>query len=259
VETTSHNSTSNVRKVVAAAIGGVIATMAIVAMISGGVSDVSGKSAALTTAVTTRLYLSDYGDRCYSGAECLSGICGSSCSSYDFSSAESQSCMCPETREGENVCCGCVIPYDTAVSTCLQPIANWAGVNPGAGVSAEQRQTVPDLPAYSYAFDESLGITEDDLDSNSYTHEVMYEPPLIPGPLAFGAPCDAADDCSSGMCGTGCDCDSWIEADCSCEMPCNFPNKCCGGCIIGTDPDVVTCPAGVTVTTFSGPSVYAGR
>jgi len=91
------------------------------------------------------------------------------------------------------------------------------------------------------------------------------------GDLGFGASCDHADQCASGICGTGCNCflqdddltdvlSKFIDTDkaegCVCSVPCHFPYKCCGGCVIGRDPHLQTCPRGTIVTTFAGTNPY---
>jgi hypothetical protein len=90
--------------------------------------------------------------------------------------------------------------------------------------------------------------------------EVMSVASVEPsqGIKAFGEACDEANECASGICGTECSCplDSLVE--CSCACLCKFPDKCCGGCVVGTSPEVVTCPTegAVRFKTFIGSSPY---
>jgi hypothetical protein len=78
----------------------------------------------------------------------------------------------------------------------------------------------------------------------------------------FGSSCNRSTDCQSGMCGVGGSCPDVAGQPCDVAFPCSFPVKCCGGCLMGGDPVVETCPVrsnqseAVTFITFDGPTTW---
>ena len=168
------------------------------------------------------------------------------------------------------------------------PIApQWAGANPGAGTGEEvfsiaptdllkaSRGSLPSIELRKYIWpfltqnaDRTLNGSTFPLMFNSsieivrpYTGSNFHRPDVA-SLSGFGQPCDSPDECRSGICGTGCSCDedaTNLTLPCSCQVVCNFPARCCGGCFVNTTINEVACPAGVDMTTFDGPAPWAPR
>ena len=225
-----------------------------------------------STAATAAL--TDFGATCTRDSDCQSGICSTSCSSYDLSPTNSTSCLCPCTDTIVNktaafgeftigpCCCGCVVNEGSRqigdVQACPQLAPGWARGNlcePASRPGCDWGEPEPSSDAipceYTYARMVNMRIANDGWTiPPGVVHKVDYTGPSATGTKLFGAACDHKDECASGICGTGCDCPSEALATCSCEALCNFPSKCCGGCIIGNETVARTCP----VLTFAGVS-----
>lgn len=229
----------------------------------------------------TYTQLTDWGKSCRANSDCESGICSTSCSSYDINPFTSTSCMCPCPDGGGPCCCGCVMNGGpavedglAAVTTCPQYGEGWArgdlcdsSGNASSSCSWGQREsTLDEIPCnFTYARLGHQGILDDAfVTPEEVEFTVNYTgPSKKEATKKYGDQCETADECSSGICGVGCNCPSELSAVCSCQVPCNFPTKCCGGCFIDQNPAETTCPVAdagaetmVTVTTFDGPSTW---
>jgi len=218
----------------------------------------------------------DYGEPCSTGAQCASGICGTSCSKRDWRPTVTTSCLCP-TNTGERPgCCGCLARdlnrpagAPAVLAACPPGDATAVGLVPGVEISLPPYSTLPRGTLKSlYARLDELGAMDDELVQagapQKYLKQVAYAPPSAATGadgggskrlLPFGAPCSRNDECEWNICGTGCDCDSTVEARCSCNAQSGFPFRVCGGCNRGIGPAgtvVGACPLGVTISTFGG-------
>jgi hypothetical protein len=225
-------------------------------------------SAAATKTLAAVVYAAkvgvpDYGDACKKGSDCASGICGTSCSTRDWRVARSTSCMCPTNEPERAGCCAC-LSYDPSAPQ-GSPIVMQAC--PAGHASAEEphNDTACATPARGsleavFMRLDLIGAMDDELTEEGapkkHIIEVTFDPKNEAGlakGLPVGAPCREHTDCSFGICGIGCDCDSEVEKECSCNSVSNFPFKTCGGCNRGRGGLGATagpCPVGVEITTF---------
>jgi hypothetical protein len=227
--------------------------------------------------------LVDYGTSCKSGSECLSGVCGTSCSVRDLLTQRTTSCLCPD-NSNDLAALGALAGFaGLAVSTFAEPPGCCGclsyqpgkpaqlGVCPAAARSKEDSKPLSPLAKAPlakgtlttlYARLAEVGAMDDELVEAGVPRTKYLRPSKHRGGInktngiPFGAPCSSHDECQFGICGTGCDC---VEEKCSCNCGSNFPFKTCGGCNRGeglSGATVGPCPAGVNVTSFPGKPLW---
>jgi len=227
-----------------------------------------------------------FGEWCTSSSECISGLCGTSCSARDYTPEFSVSCMCPCNGEvdldedGNQLycCCGCVpntwhannhtvieggpkalsgrvtncedLDHDQDVPRKITACVNSDATVPGETGCDELPQPDPVTMAWA-SFNQFLEDDNIDIDFPPDGIEDKFEFKGVECEFAFqcrsrqkefGQPCSTAKECKSHICGSGCDCPSELEPVCSCQAPCNYPAKCCGGCFINDTMEEVPCP-----------------
>lgn len=211
--------------------------------------------------------VTDWGKPCTENDQCSSGVCATSCSAQDRGPSDSTSCMCPcngddpesdwKGMRTRKCCCGCASTTRmnrgrAYVDKCEgnQAVEGLLQIENGTKdavlfqkeKSKQSKKKVSSKSAADTRTKTALGL-------NSSAITIAFTRPN-PGAIGtYGAICSQTSQCKSGICGTGCDCDSDATGIkvCSCNVPCNAPFNCCGGCFIDNNQVEVDCPAGVTM------------